>query len=41
MVAFRNTRNCGIPRSTQEGHSFLKDSLGDKTINLSFMILIM
>jgi hypothetical protein len=24
MAAFRNTRNCGIPWSTPEGHSFLQ-----------------
>jgi hypothetical protein len=39
MGAFRNTRNCGIPWSCREGHSFLQRFLGDKTVHLSFMEL--
>jgi hypothetical protein len=39
MAAFRNTRKCGIPWSTQERHSFLQRfSWGQKT-QLSFMEL--
>jgi hypothetical protein len=31
--AFRSTRNCGKPWSTQRGHSFGKDSLGYKGVH--------
>jgi hypothetical protein len=36
MSAFRKTRNCGIPWSTWEGHSFLQRFSGDKRIHLFF-----